>query len=376
MPPTPLLSKREQMLQVLRDALTGGAYEPGACLPSESVLSERYGVSKNTIREAVSVLVQEGYLQRRQGKGTFVLRPAAPEHAVKCYALFIQASGDLYYTQSRTLVRCIQERQAIPMVFDLGGPSSDTSLTQIRGALTNALRRGISGIVTTGATWWIRDTCRQQGVEMPRTMVINDAPADLDAATRAVITDSHAGTRLATQHLIARGHRRILFVIHRNPNLPAGTAPELAGGTYGAICSGYVDALSAGATAQYLFIEHEFFAESDCVHLRQILESRDRPTAVFAYGDFRATNVIRVARELGLSVPGDLAVVGYHNTPWSQNASPPITTVSIEEEVIAQQAAALLLAPEAAWQAAPPVTIIPPRLLVRASCGAPGASAP
>lgn len=369
---TAILSKREQMLKVLREALTGGEYAPGASLPAESALSARYGVSVNTIREAVSVLVQEGYLQRRQGKGTFVLRPVTPEHAIKCYALFIQASGDLYYTQSRTLVQCLQEQQAIPMVFNLGRLLSAEDRAGITGALTNALRRGISGIVTTGATGWIREACRQEGVPMPRTVVINDGGADLDATLgRAVITDAHAGTHLATQRLAALGHRRILFVIHRNPHLPAGTPPEQAPGLYGDICRGYRDGLPPGATPQYLFIEHEFLLQNDMLMLRQLLEGADRPTAVCAYGDFRAMNIIRIARDLGLSVPGDLAVVGYHNTPWSLNVTPAVTTVSIEEDTIARRAAELLLAPDDVWLAAAPVTIIPPQLIIRASCGSP-----
>ena len=69
--------------------------------------------------------------------------------------------------------------------------------------------------------------------------------------------------------------------------------------------------------------------------------------------------------------PGDLAVVGYHNTPWSLNVTPAVTTVSIEEDTIARRAAELLLAPDDVWLAEAPVTIIPPQLIIRASCGSP-----
>ena len=67
---------RPLLADVVRDGLrrtviTGG-YEPGSKLPNEDALADRYAVSRATIREAVRGLVEEGYLVRRQGSGTFV----------------------------------------------------------------------------------------------------------------------------------------------------------------------------------------------------------------------------------------------------------------------------------------------------------------
>ena len=67
---------RPLLTDVVRDGLrrvviTGG-YEPGSKLPNEDALAERFDVSRATIREAVRGLVEEGYLVRRQGSGTFV----------------------------------------------------------------------------------------------------------------------------------------------------------------------------------------------------------------------------------------------------------------------------------------------------------------
>lgn len=58
----------------LRRAIRGDVFGPEGRLPAEPVLSERLGVSRGTVREAISVLEQEGLLFRRQGVGTFVLR--------------------------------------------------------------------------------------------------------------------------------------------------------------------------------------------------------------------------------------------------------------------------------------------------------------
>lgn len=68
----------EQLRVALRERLDSGVLDPGERLPSEVELCRKYGVSRITVRRAVDELVEEGILERRQGKGTFV----APKRAV------------------------------------------------------------------------------------------------------------------------------------------------------------------------------------------------------------------------------------------------------------------------------------------------------
>ena len=61
-----------QIARLLRDEIHT-LYSPGDCLPSETELAERFGVNRHTLRRAVDELIVEGLLERRHGKGTFVL---------------------------------------------------------------------------------------------------------------------------------------------------------------------------------------------------------------------------------------------------------------------------------------------------------------
>lgn len=58
----------------LTRSLAGGEWRPGAAIPSESQLAQRYGVSIGTLRKAIDDLAAEGVLVRQQGRGTFVAR--------------------------------------------------------------------------------------------------------------------------------------------------------------------------------------------------------------------------------------------------------------------------------------------------------------
>ncbi len=64
-----------QLKEILRSWITSGKFDSDGRFPSESELQERFGVSRMTVRRALSELVNEGFLIREQGRGSFVVRP-------------------------------------------------------------------------------------------------------------------------------------------------------------------------------------------------------------------------------------------------------------------------------------------------------------
>lgn len=69
---TPLYA---QLKQQLLEEIQGGRFLPGEPIPAETQLTDEYAVSRATVRQAISELVNEGVLVRKQGKGTFVHKP-------------------------------------------------------------------------------------------------------------------------------------------------------------------------------------------------------------------------------------------------------------------------------------------------------------
>lgn len=64
----------DQLKQKLREAINQGEYKQGEKLPNETELCDIYGVSRITVRKAIQELCDEGFLERKQGKGTFVMK--------------------------------------------------------------------------------------------------------------------------------------------------------------------------------------------------------------------------------------------------------------------------------------------------------------
>jgi LacI family transcriptional regulator len=127
-----------------------------------------------------------------------------------------------------------------------------------------------------------------------------------------VDSDSLRGARLATEHLLGLGHRRIAM-------------------------------LTGIAVAEDLVLVGAYDAAVSRRQARRLLTAPDPPTAVFAANDMSALATIEMAAELGLDVPADLSVVGFDNIPESALSTPPLTTVSQPVRQMGQRSIELLL---------------------------------
>jgi LacI family transcriptional regulator len=134
-----------------------------------------------------------------------------------------------------------------------------------------------------------------------------------------VSADDRAGARAATLHLAELGHRRIGFI-------GGGEEPYLAQQRL----LGFRDGLAASGLGQdEVIIAHGDFNRESGYRLAQaLLQERRRPTAIFAANDPMAMGAFDAARELGLSVPDDLSIIGFDDTPMATHVSPTLTTVA------------------------------------------------
>lgn len=69
-----------QLYQFLRDQIRGGVWKPDDMLPSEAELLDQYNLSRATVRQAMDLLVNDGLIYRRRGKGTFVAKPTVDQN--------------------------------------------------------------------------------------------------------------------------------------------------------------------------------------------------------------------------------------------------------------------------------------------------------
>lgn len=129
--------------------------------------------------------------------------------------------------------------------------------------------------------------------------------------------DNVAGGALATQHLLDRGCRRIVFV--GDPALPEVSHRH----------RGHLECLQGAGLRPNarLLVKAPFDAEAARAGIARLCAQRVKFDAVFACSDVLASAAMQVLHQQGLRVPDDVAVVGYDDIEWASHSNPPLTTV-------------------------------------------------
>ena len=153
--------------------------------------------------------------------------------------------------------------------------------------------------------------------------------------THSVCFDNRVGMKLATDHVIENGHRRLGHLA--GPTFSQGARERKLGFIESLIEHDIPvsDALIADAG--------ETAAAGYQMALEMLKNPDARPTAVLCFNDMVAMGVYRAAHELSLDIPGDLSVVGFDGIDFAELFGPPLTSVNIFPEEQGRQAADILV---------------------------------
>lgn len=180
-----------------------------------------------------------------------------------------------------------------------------------------------------------------------------------------VDTDGEAGVREAVEMLIGLGHRRIAFI---------GWDEDSLTGRYR--YQGYTSAMeSAGLPSRPDDVWRGDNSEqtgAEAFRFWWNLPADERPTAIHAVSDFVALGVINEAERQGVQIGREMSLVGFDNLPLSQYLHPALTTLEQPIQTIAREVIdRLICAINRTELTQPRQLLVPPRLIVRASVGAP-----
>jgi LacI family transcriptional regulator len=185
-------------------------------------------------------------------------------------------------------------------------------------------------------------------------------------ATSYVCSDNLAGGQLAVDHLVELGHRRIA-ILH-------GPTDTLAGLDR---LKGSRQALQRAGLAyrdEYV-VQGDFYVDSGHEATARLLALDEPPTAIVAASDLMAVGAIRAAAERGLSVPGDLSVVGFDDIMLAAHLQPGLTTLRQDKAGLGAAAARALLAmtssPANGSPEDPAPTTLPVQLVTRGTTAPP-----
>ena len=184
---------------------------------------------------------------------------------------------------------------------------------------------------------------------------------DLDAspiAADAVLFDNFKGGRLAAQHLLELGHRRIACITGPSRQSLRRDREK-----------GYSSALSDAGILEdgSLVREGDFQPSSGYNHALDLLSGPDPPSAIFACNDLMAMGALRAAREVGLEVPAQLSIIGFDDIYLSAFTTPTLSTIRLPKREMGRLAGQILLRRIQDHTRAVEQTIVDLELIVRES---------
>ncbi len=174
-----------------------------------------------------------------------------------------------------------------------------------------------------------------------------------------VRVDNEAGARMAMEHLLSLGHRRIACL---------SGPPEFE--VSRARINGWRQMLAKAGVREEpgWLLEGDFTSATGYALGRELIAQR-KVTGIFANNDLMAAGVLRAAAELGVSVPHQLSVVGFDGIDLGSYLYPPLTTVGFPIRELGERAAMVLIERIAGPAARTREVVLSPRLLLRESTG-------
>lgn len=289
------------------------------------VLNAPDRVSEETRAQVLTAIDELGFVPK------FEARTRARKQIGRIGVLTPHFTADSFVDRLRGVGAALAGLPYELVVYDVATPA------QRDGYLTNlALTHQVDGLIVIGLPFDEAMATRLMAHQMPVIQIGTLAQPFSEQFDR-ITTDDAAAGRLAAEHLLTRGHRRLGFV---GAMVEAGVAGDF--GTTNLDGFRQTLALSGVPLPDTYVSLHTFGLEQARRQAQQLLDLPHRPTAIYAASDTQAIGVISAVRERGLTVPGDVAVMGFDDIEIAEFIG--LTTIGQPLKAAGQQAVELLLA--------------------------------
>ncbi len=328
--------KYYDLMEDIRAQILSGDIKPGEKIPSENQLSETYGVSRQTVRKALQILQNEGYLYAEHGRGTFCSERMRHTKKSKNIAVITTYLSDYIFP---SVIRGIDE-VLTENGYSILLKNTRNSRKMEAKCLEELLQKDIDGLIIEPSKSQI--FCRHMNLyemldEYQIPYVFIQGSYGQMQEKPHVLLDDNKGGYLITKYLIEQGHKDIVGVFKSDDT--QGQERH----------KGYVQALQEAGIAYDPEKVIWFYTEDRKSHpyemIRRMVKERDKKffDAVVAYNDQIAIEIMQALEDEGLSVPEDVSVAGYDDSYLAKTCKVPLTTVAHPQEELGAIAAQLLL---------------------------------
>lgn len=340
-----MASKYLQIKEHIKELIQSGQLTSGQKISTENEIAKEFNLSRQTVRHAIGDLVNEGWLYRVQGKGTFVVNSKQKEpksHIIGLVSTYFNCLN--IWPGIITGVDNLLSTKGFSVVV----AQSNNKIEDEARCLTNLLNKNLDGLIIEPSKSALPSpnlSLYKEFVKKGIPMVfINGYCSDINASY--VVEDDEMGGYLATKHLIELGHKVIggIFKVddvqghgrykgylkaHREKGIEI---PE--------------EAITWFTTEDYVEIwrtntnQDSQFSE---IYGNFLLKRIENCTALVCYNDWVTLKVVNLLRLKGLKVPNDISIVSFDDTDLTKALEFGLTTIAYPSSEIGEKAAATLI---------------------------------
>ena len=328
-------AKYRFLVKEIKEKIHDGTYVPGTRMTSENELSAAYGYSRQTVRQALGVLEQEGLIERRRGSGTYIRESGYRPQRGNNVAIITTYISDYIFP---TIIRGIEETLTAAG-YNLTLGVTNNRVEDEGRILQSLMERGVDGLIVEGTKTAFPNPnaefyrkLQQMGVPV---VFFNGYCRDLRDAVY-IVTDDRGAGRQAVDLLVSGGCRK-LGGVFKSDDMQG--HDRYAGFSEGLIRNGCP--LSDENVVWYTTAEkNRLFREDNREYLLERLKGCD---GIVCYNDQIAYGVIELLREHGVRVPEDVSVTGFDDSSVSEYSPVKITSFAHPKDEMGRIAAQKLI---------------------------------
>lgn len=311
--------KYRQLAEKIKKDILAGDFKPGQQIPIEDELVKLFGMSRNTVRQAVKILVNDGYLVKIPGNGTFVTesQPQPNESAgsrrigvvlnqVNTYIFpsLLMGISDYLFEKDYSLVI----RHTYNHIAKEEEILSELLEANLEGLIIEPTRSGLPRVNY--------DLYRRIEETLPCVLVHAEMTG---FRFPSVTVDDAGGFELLVDHLVSKGHTKIAAFCKSDEQTGVKRFLGYAAGLH-------KHGLKLDEGRVLWFADEDaptLFSEANASRICSVL---GESTAVMCFNDDTASRFYSFLERKGLSVPGNISLVGFDDS-IKDGVVPPITTI-------------------------------------------------
>ncbi|OGV50714.1 MAG: hypothetical protein A2017_13125 [Lentisphaerae bacterium GWF2_44_16] len=332
-------AQHRRITEIIKRRIIKGTYTADEKMPSENDLVKEFKVSKHTLLKALNALINQGFIIRRQGSGTFVA-PSLSARKNKKIAVIVYHSDNPYYSKIIRGIENYASEKDYGIILCNSRGSAEKENEYIRRFADE-----VDGFIISPAEVNSEYSVGIKNIfesEVPLVLVSNTIINQLTAQTNYVIPDDCTGGFFAGKHLAECGYKKITMLICKE-NIEKETVRERLKGFKLALLqfgisfdnSMILEVSNEDPDNGYMLDGYK--AAPEIARL-----SKDEPCGIFAIGDSMAIGLLKGLRELGINVPGQIGICGFDDIELASQWGVELTTIAQDTISIGEKSAEII----------------------------------